>query len=103
MLLFKYVAQYEPSVIAGKASALSHQVHSLYAASGLSGLQKQMCLGIVSQGLKMSHSLHTVRNGLLIYHAGISELYLYSVALLYEIGKDLVLHIPHEPYMYLII
>ena len=46
----------------------------LNARAGRKGLQKQVHLGIVAQGLEVPHTLHGLCDGLLIDYAALAEL-----------------------------
>ena len=66
------------------------------------GLQQQMHLGIVAQGLKMPHALHGIRNGLLIKNPRILQGYIQAEPLFHQGPEDFQLHLAHDLHMNLV-
>ena len=61
------------------AATLKNQPASL-----LPGLQNQVYLRIVAQGLKMAHALHYIFNGFFIYDTACAEFHRNAEALLHQ-------------------
>ena len=76
------------------APALKHQ-----AASPLARLQKQMYLRIMTQGLKMSHALHHIFNGLFVYDTACAKFHRNAKALLHQALQNLNLYLAHHPHV----
>ena len=65
-------------------------------AAGFTGLQQQVDLCVVAQGLEMADALHGVSNGLLVDDPGGSELDLHVEAVLDQALQDLPLDLTHD-------
>ena len=76
------------------ANAVKHQPAALG-----QGLQENMALGIVAQGLKMPHALHRCGNGLFVENALVVQLNVQPEPLGHQTAENFQLHLAHDLHM----
>ena len=93
--LLRQVGEDEP-LPAALQHVLPQAGADLHPAAPGAGLQKEVDLGVVAQGLEVAHPLHPAGEGLFVEDAPLIEGDVPAEAALHQALEDLQLHLPHE-------